>query len=241
MKFKQTIASCLILASFLIADGQNFFPAFTSQSSSGPSPLLYYKLNEGTGTTMTDSGTAGINGTTFGSPPWLSPGLSFGSTSQYATTTSQPLTSNGSYTFCVWINETTFETAQDAYIFFSSVTPLTDGVFLGIDSSTEQFYVEVDGGFVESTTALSPSTRYFLVVTCQQGSPYAIKLYLNGVLETPSGSTSTSTLTIDSSNIRFAQQSTSNHPYNGSILSFQVYNTILTQSQITALNTAGPQ
>jgi hypothetical protein len=77
-------------------------------SAALPSPLAYYKFNDGSGTVALDSSGNGFNGTLVNAPLWVpgkfGTGLQFNGTTNYVSVTSPALQIVGEVTYACWFN-----------------------------------------------------------------------------------------------------------------------------------------
>ncbi len=160
------------------------------------SPRLFWKLNESSGSTMTNSGSVSGNGSYVGTPTY-SAGALYGSGQSIrfnATNASQgslnsEVTAYTQCTVCAWVKPST---ALDPYVLgaeFSGTVPWALGRN-GNDVSGSYFtFALYDGSgwrIVSSTTAVTAGSTYFLAGTIDTSG--VLKIYVNGSLETTSSS-----------------------------------------------------
>lgn len=215
------------------------------------SPWLYWKLDETSGTTASDSSGNGRNGTYTNSPTLnqtalINEGASvdFDGTNDYVKYT---LTSNftGSFTMECWINNDTYSaypgvfggwTANSTGDYGTNLQLSNTGAFdINIARSNFTFWETNVGGY----GSISTGTRYHVALVVDD-TAHTAKLYING---TQTGSTITGLgavgLAANNKEIRVGSLGAIGGYWNGKIQGFAVYNTALSGARISAHYNAG--
>ena len=148
--------------------------------------VAYYKMSDGSGTSLTDNSTNSNTGTLTNGPAWHTSGafadagntLDFDGTNDYVVTSGNVnITGNSSRTVELLVNVTTNE---------SQNTPL---LFYGTGSTNQGFGIVINNNHAKSTfynvskegaTTLATNTWYHIAVTWDGTTR---KIYLNGVLD----------------------------------------------------------
>lgn len=209
--------------------------------------ITWYKFAEGSGTTTSDSSGNSNTGTLVNSPSWVSGvpsspispyALSFVQASSQYMTALNLLNSNSSFSVCFWIYSSQLPypaSAVDYHIIGDGFNlGANTGYFIGLDDESNQIYIAVDAGFIESTTVLNPNTWYHVCFTISSGSPYTLNCYINAVLDTPSSISTTNTYT-KSSVLNIAGDTTDTDYMTGILDDVRIYNRVLSQTEISEI------
>ena len=198
----------------------------------------HWALNETSGTTATDTGSGGNNGTMQGSMDASSasvPGingtaLTFNGSSDYIETAT-PISMDGNITVSLWINYPTGTDTSTGKIFFYSYSGSGDHMIIAIWN--DRIYTTVSGTYSavnkRSSITLSGNNWYHVVV--QKSAGNIDKIYINGADVTADGydyfGIPTAVTTIGSAGA---------YGYHvGDIDDVRIYNRALTAADVTAL------
>ena len=160
-------------------------PTTTTQSEEvGPSPIAYWKFDEGTGTTTNDSSSNAINGSFINTPQWQSEEscingkcLLFDSTSDEININS-PKFRRDSLSVCAWINPSTTSSRQDFIRSGNRGAYATNNWIFSIESGKLRVYGDTTNVTTDNTI-LSANTWQHVCFT-NNGSNTSI--FLNGEL-----------------------------------------------------------
>ena len=200
--------------------------------------VVWWKLDETTGSTATDSSGNGKTGTLYNmeNDDWVAGEinncLSFGGTDEYAANADIGSLS-GDLTVSLWmkrngvpaINERMFDLAQAALPGLNIVAEVTTG-YLKLDNE--------GGSDTEQTIAtnICNNAWHHIVLTRTIADPVTFKIYLDGALVlTDNTGNSGSTLT----RLFIAQKSIGDSPYTGLLDDVRVYNRAFSADDVTAL------
>ncbi|NTU46678.1 DUF2341 domain-containing protein [Candidatus Roizmanbacteria bacterium] len=213
----------------------------------------WWKMDEGTGTSTTDStgkgntGTFNCSGTSCVNPSWTTSGkygnaLSFiptSNTSSYLTSNIVNVSSiqNSTITLSTWINPDNIDHSNDKWIARNGMgTDENYGIFLGSPSSGNYkiLFSGYSGTWVSSSTTnyVVPSNTWsHIVVVLTQGK--SISFYLNGNLIQTN---TISFITVPATTaFHIGAGAGSSQAYNGYLDDFRIYNRALTTSEIQTL------
>ncbi len=221
-----------------------------SENDPGPIPdIVWYKLNEGSGTSLNNEVVGQSDATTNAS--WSGGGLNFNGSSQYASSNSSISYSNANVlTICGWWNFNDDTTLQ---ILFES-SPI-------IDSNNGAFFAYISAGQIfagckynsglrfESfaTPSIGVSTNIAFVfdnaIDNGDGSFGNIKVYFNANLQSGTIVSSLSTIAgpFDDYIFYISSRNNSTFFYNGTLDDLRIYDGELTNPQISDIYSAGPQ
>ncbi len=224
-----------------------------SDNVPAPTPdIVWFKMNEGIGTTLSNEIVSQPNGTTNGS--WIDGGQEFNGTTQSAfTATNIEYSSSSIVTLSAWWSLDDSSSIQILTESSSSVDAQVPAFILYIDSG--EFIVGFTtstGGRVRSFTVpsigvLTNVLCVFDMSTMNDGTHFGVvKLFYNGVQQTPTGTNNTNTSTASASFANYQLSIAKRllgglYFYNGKCDDYRIYNGELTGSQITAIYNAGPQ
>ena len=212
-------------------------------------PVGWWKFNEGSGTTVKDSGAGTAdNGTIGSSGDWLSPAngtygtpaLQFNGTSGTLVSLGNPskLAFTGQITLSAWIKPTSITTAQ--YI-IDHRTGTTNDVFLMI-TSTGLYEVGVNNGSFHGATYAIPSSdmgAWVHLAGTYDGTTW--RLYLNGILVASSVSSTGAISPNGNWGIGGALSgSQSKRYFTGAIDDVRIYNTAISSSAVGGLMVQPP-
>lgn len=194
------------------------------------------KSYPGTGAAWTDLSRNGNNGTLTNGPTFDSANggsIVFDGTNDYANIPSQPITANSSLSIETFINIPSFsEGSYRGYIDSGNLGTGTQGYCLAKEnSSPNQLYFAINSGYI-AITGLTSNTWYHVTATAQSGTPYTLKMFINGTQKPPAQSATTNTLSIPVSYIRLFQNYTGGFITPGSMAFCKIYNRALTPSEI---------
>lgn len=215
-------------------------------------PISFWMMDETSGSTATDLGSAGQNSTYITSPTLnvstgltgLPKGVTFNGTDQLMSTgfvSSYNLAANGSWSAEGWFRTTA--TGVGTVLAIRGADTGTDGdiicaLFTNIASGKLSAFVTQSGGggyvSINSTTTINTGAYFYAAVTATSGG--ALKLYINGTEE----ASTTAARSSVSVNRKFsvAAQSASTPPYQTYLAETAMapafYSTVLSPTRITA-------
>ena len=207
--------------------------------AAGSSGLVaYWKMNEGSGTTLVDDSGFGNNGTLLGSPVWVTgkagSALKLDGTTQYATVANAAsLNISSAITLAVWIRPEKLA-AQKIIAKYSTGVDGYSLIMLSTGKVTFQF-----NQFTSTTTKLNSNTLYptdgvtwMHVAATYDGA--IIKIYINGVLDKsvtlPATPINTNTLPV-----LIGQESGGTGIFKGTMDDARIYNYALTSTEVSGL------
>jgi hypothetical protein len=190
------------------------------------------KSYPGSGTTWTDMSGLGNHGTLVNSPTYSNGSIVFNGTTQYINVGSQPLQNNSSFTISTFVQFTNFNTGgYQSIIDSGNFGTGTIGYCLAKDNLNNLF-VAVNSGYSSVNTNVTNNTWYEFAATASFGSPYILKIYINGVERSVVGSGVSSTLTISQNLVRsFTNYNLATYT-SGSQSSLKIYNRALSAAEI---------
>jgi hypothetical protein len=223
----------LLLAFIFIA------PVLKAQSLVG-----WWKMDEGSGTTLIDSSGQGNNGTTVGSPTWttgvINQAISLNGTTQYTTVIDTPsLRITSAITLSAWIKPTSL--AGPYYILKKAKQSATNGYELSISGTGTAFFrfnqfTSANTYRVDTKSALTTSTWVHIAATFNGTT---LTIYRNGIADS---SKTVSAVSIVSNNLSLGigAEPDGVAKFPGAIDDARVYNGALTAAQILALAVVPP-
>ncbi len=214
-----------------------------------PGPVVYFKLDENTGSSTTnDSSGMGNNGTIYGSiiqSDWMTG--RFGSALNFNNSTSDYISagdpSNGSFDFGTgdftleaWIK---YSTTNDSGIITKIPVSNTPGYSLGETSGKARFFVNNGGSYIDSSSNINDGQWHYLVGRRKSS---VMDIYLDGIINNGTCSNCTSsthnvsgTASLEVSGLRHG----SGKRFTGLIDEVKVYNYARTSGQIIEDMNAG--
>ncbi|KAA9340723.1 LamG-like jellyroll fold domain-containing protein [Adhaeribacter soli] len=202
-----------------------------------------WRMEETSGTTLTDASSFGNNGVTTGSPGRVTGvsglALSLNGSSQYATVpNSSSLNPTTAITLAAWIRPSKTGTSQ--VVLKKGITSESDGYELSLSSDAKIFFrINQDSNgdtyrLNSSTTHPTSGTTWMHIAATYDGT--TARLYINGVEH----KTKTYSTTIKSSTaaLGIGAQSNGSNRFQGALDEAKVYNVALSPEEIRALATA---
>lgn len=195
----------------------------------------WWKFDDGSGSTLTDSGDLALNGTLINGPTWVSGQVDgalhfdYGD-GAYVEVPDSTALRPAQITVATWLNPTTLDTAWESAITKTSSGSWSDGWGLASFSDSEdKIYFFINNYWTDNASTTLPLNTWSHVVGTYDG--VAIKLYVNGVLvDTHPYSTP-----IDSSTSPVQIGDAHGYPWNGSIDDTKIYNRALSAEEVAAL------
>jgi O-glycosyl hydrolase len=193
----------------------------------------YWKFDEGTGTTTTDSSGHGNNGTLVNSPTWATgktgKALSFNSTTQKVDVgNSSTLNPTSAISVQAWI----YTKAYTNYprIISKETTTIADPYALELTSSNNIRFFVGDGATETGTPDINVTLLNTWVHVVGTYDGQNIKIYINGVLkgQTPK----TGAIPLKTTKVLIGSNPSSNRSFNGTIDDVKVWNKALTASEV---------
>ena len=214
-------------------------PAMNAQSLVG-----WWKMDEGSGTTLVDASGNGFNGTIVNSPTWITGvidsalNLNFAVTNQRATVPDTPsLDLTTGMTLAAWIRPNITTTQS---ILRKSTQTAVDGYEIALSGGGNIFirlnqFTHMDNYRLNSTT-LYPTNTWTHVAGTFDGD--TMRIYINGVLE--DSLAAPITIATNTLNLGIGAQPDGGSPFRGAIDDARIYNYALTTSEIQTLASAIP-
>jgi RHS repeat-associated protein len=195
----------------------------------------WWKMNEGSGTSVADSSGNGNTATLSNGPTWSS-GIASnavvldGSNDYLSVGDKATLEGNATWTFAAWINPDTFNSGRDTWLFYKQ-NVLQWGLLSG---ASRQISVNIGGGgnnslqgAVTNSTQLSSNAWTHVAVTYTNAQ---VKFYVNGALV----DTISKTYTMGSNNKAFTV-STATESFDGKLDDMRYYNRALSDAEIVGV------
>lgn len=221
----------------------------TTQTSLANGLALYYRFDDGTGTTASDSSSNSDDGTLTNGPLWSSAGqiqgtIDFDGSDDFvqAETSSTLNLTNGNFTLAGWFNRDTF-TADHTILAKRASTSASDtGYIVYIDDATDRLVFEASDGTdeyeLQSSTTFTSTGWHHFTVTWNDSSASDTKIYIDGALDT--GSTTGTLSDIDSlsnsSEFRVGAESDGDNPFDGKLDEIRLYSRMLSTDEISDLH-----
>lgn len=218
-------------------------------AGSGPLPcdqtcVGWWKLDEASGTTATDSSGAGSTGTYTGSPTLNTEGI-FGGAMKIDGTAGKYLDagtanalnlSSNYFTISAWVK---FTSTSGTQWLVARDEASNRGFAWGFISGKQTYSVGGSGSSGVGST-LSANTWYHVVITSERPSLTTNKFYLNGKLDhTATGASAVPNVTGVSTSIGERKYSGFEQAFNGSIDDVRIYNRVLSDIEIYSLYRSG--
>jgi hypothetical protein len=208
----------------------------------------YWKLDDNTGTTATDSSTNANNGTLTNGPTWgtgkIGSDVVFDGTDDYITipdSDALDVTDSTNFTLSGWFNRNTFAT-DDTIIAKSNGQAGSDtGYNVYIDDATDKLTVVANDGTdqykKESVSTFTATGWHHFALSWDDNSSANTKLFIDGVSET---TTNTGTFANVNSlanalTFRLGAESDNGNPFDGQIDEARVYNRALSDDEVSQL------
>ena len=175
----------------------------------------------------------GNNGTLVNGPGYSNGSIVFDGVNDYVITAAQPLTTNSSFTLECFINFSNFNNNQYFPIIDSgNFGSGTLGYCLAKDN-TNKVYVAVNGGYLNVSNTINSNTWYHIVSTASYTTNYSFSIYINGILGTQSALLNPSTLTINQTTVKIANNYVGPSTYSNFTMGIcKIYNRALSASEV---------
>ena len=221
--------------------------SFTTAAAPAGQLIANLKMDEGSGTTLTDSSSFANNATTTGNPTWVTgvngQALKLNGTSQYATVPDNvSLDITAAITLAAWIKP---EKLATQYIIKKAISGSTNGYELSLSSGGQVFFRFNQASSADtyklSSVASYPrnGTTWMHVAATYDGS--VIKLYINGIENTSKTLTSGPPISANALVLSIGAQSDGTSKFQGAVDNVQIYSKALSASEISALAAAPNQ
>lgn len=224
-----------------------------SQSDSLTKGLVgYWKFNDGSGTSATDSSGNANTGTLTNGPTWtfgkVNGGVDFDGIDDFMTL-ADPVSgildfgASQDFTLSGWFNRDTFTTDDTILAKRNGIVDTDDGYIVYIDDATDKLTFEVsensgtDEYQVESVSTFTTAGWHHFSVVWDDDSTANTEIYIDGKKD---NGTDTGTITnLDSLTnalaYRIGAESDNNNPFDGSLDEIRVYNRALTVDEVLRL------
>jgi hypothetical protein len=162
------------------------------------------KSYPGSGSTWADLVSSNVgtltNGPTFDTGN--SGSIVFDGINDFVNVASQSITTNTSFTVCCSVyftnwNDNSFKPLVDAGNLGSGTTSWTLS-----KNNINELFVSVNGGFISLNPNISNNTWYHIAATATAGTPYVLRLYVNGFARTPTSTSNSNSLTVATQPVR---------------------------------------
>jgi hypothetical protein len=210
----------------------------------------YWKLDEGSGTTVGDASGYGRSGTLTNSPTWATSSLpsvqftdgaavTLNGTTQYVDVTGPATTTNTAFTACAWVK---FSALTGNHTFVSIDGSIVSAFSLKRDSGTSKFQMVMAG-----SDAVSPTFAYTTGMTtvpvtgtwyhvCGMYTGSLARVYVNGAQEGTDAAVSAAFAATGNTIIGTAKYNSVRTDYTpGTIDEVRIYSRVLTSAEINAL------
>lgn len=221
----------------------NNLSIYSSALSVAPGSLVaYYNLDEGSGTTATDSSGYNVTGTMVGSPSYSAsvPNVSGNqyslnlNGSNYVSLSSNPISGNGAFTLSGWMSTNAFGAYSGAISIGSSAG--SQSAYIGTVASAQVGGSNSFGGgfygYNIGSGVTGTNQWHYVTLTYSGGSNGTAKMYVDGVLT----NTTTYNPNISASLASLGRIGTdTSYNFNGLIDEARIYNTALTDNDVSTL------
>ena len=222
------------------------------------SQLVWYKFDEGTGTTANNSGNSGTAskgtfGNTTAAPSWVSSGK-FGKALNFTaannTVVRAPITSTngldikGAISYSVWFKRNSNTGYQTLIDMIDSCSAPGDGYYLRFNASQLVFYGIIDNAVgpdpftltYTNATSTGDTTNWHHMVATWDGTTKTngVKMYMDGALvaQTTAAADSSLMASLVGSNLSVGTLMCNTHSFDGYIDEVKIYNSALTADEI---------
>jgi hypothetical protein len=197
--------------------------------------ITNYGTNSGTWNDLSENGN---NATLINTPTYGTSNdgyLIFNGSNQYATIPhSSAMNLIDNHSISVWFYQTS-STASSVALFGKGTNDGDEQYCLLIDSARTSIYYDIGGGgpYMQPTiSTLSLNTWYHLIVTQSRvSSTSTMSLFINGVKQSTTTISPTSTPNTNSSNFTIGVARGTSFPFPGRIANFQMHNVTITPAQ----------
>jgi len=221
-------------------------PTATTDSCGADGLVGYWKMDEGSGTTLVDASAPANDGTISGSPTWVAghdgQAIQFNGSSQYANVSDHScLEITGSLTIAAWIAPSRPKTTQR--IVTKAVMSSVGGYELSLSSTDpgKVFFrlnqTSSSGGYrVDSVTPYPTDGTWIHAVATYDIATTQLKIYINGVLETTGAAGPTSIMS-STQPVFVGRQNDNANPYYywGKMDEVRIYNRALSAAEVSDL------
>ncbi len=223
-----------------------------SQPEGGNSPdgglAGYWALDDGSGTTATDSSTNGNTGTLTNGPTWttgqMNGAVDFDGTDDYITIAdadSLDIPDSRSFTLSGWFNRDTYAADHTILAKANGQTATDTGYIVYIDDATDQLIFNASDGtdryqLASTSTFASSSWRHFAVVWTE-GSTSLTELYVDGFRQaaTATGTQANVNSLANSNALRIGAESDNGNPFDGKLDEIRIYGRAFTRAGVLDL------
>jgi hypothetical protein len=212
-----------------------------------PNLLAWYKLDDGSGSSATDSSGNGHTGTLVNSPQWTSGivggALQFDGSSNYVTVPSSPDVGGGSFTLTAWINTTNSGVDQKFIDKWNDNSGNFQFSFQVFHDQHLWLSIRQTSGveaIASGTTTISPN-RWYHAAAVADAVAKTMTIYVNGVAETLQANPGwDGTVQSVAMEMNIGRKCSVFDYFKGRIDDARVYNRVLSQAEVQALVAAAP-
>ncbi|NKB35815.1 MAG: DNRLRE domain-containing protein [Gammaproteobacteria bacterium] len=202
-------------------------------------PIAHWNLDEGSGTTATDS-EGGHDGTLTNGPNWTSSGqvdgaVDFdGSNDRIIVPHSTELSISDAITISAWVNNQDSSLSSSYRIVSKEQSGQNDGYWMALSGST--LYLGIGGNFFSASTSVSANQWHHLTATFDDAAN-TVALYVDGIVV--STSSTSATMNTNTAQLEIGNNWESSKLWNGLLDDVRIYNRALDGSEISALVSGG--
>ncbi len=231
-------------------------PGHASYGGGSPTPIMWLKLNDASGSTASDSSGNGNSGTITGTPTWTTGpnsngALSFDGSTNFITVANASnfnFERTDKFSFTGWIKWNASATGSIYVLEKEGLTGNEPGYEIHVDADNFKLIaslIDSTGATIQTTTAVSsltPTTWHFIAVTYDGSSSGAgLKIYI----DTASAVTGTSTISnsiVNTIPVTIGKVSAfSSNFFWGIMDDARIYNVELASGDVSTIYTAGAQ
>jgi len=218
----------IFLACFVVVMG-------TASTASGGYLSAHWALDDGSGSTASDSSGNQHQGTIGGTPNWITGqidgALDFDGATNYIDVDDQ--VASGTFTLAMWLKPRDIPYSTGYYAVLHDDQWNSGSVHGHLRANTSLFDIDINGDpDVTSTTVLQEDEWYHFVATVDTSAERVANLYVNGVLEsTGTGGSGTPYL----GPLNFGAWNNSERYYHGAMDDIRVYSRVLTEGYVQDL------
>ena len=210
----------------------------------------YWKLDDGSGTTATDSSGNSNNGTLTNGPTWttgqIQSAIDFDGTDDYVTI---PDPSSGildvadstNFTLSGWFNRDTFTTDDTIIAKRNGIASTDTGYLVYVDDATDKLTFEASDGTdeyqMESSDTFTTTGWNHFVIVWNDSSSSQTKMYINGALQSTTNTGTFGNVNSLANAVAFnlGAESDGGNPFDGKLDEARIYRRVLSDDEVSRL------